>query len=206
MLPFNWQMGVPVGLLAVMTIWVFHAWNPFTTHGWILSWTGFELAHHSFGFIPYLSATLGVLALVHCYGQYGPRRLYVQRYAQFIHPSSFVGQFSYFGWYLDATYEKIIGPAYVGVSRGMNWLDKRIDRAVNLFAVLMVVLGKVIHAIDRYVIDGLIWFLYSMVALIGRILSKWQSPQIQQQIFWLITAVIAILLMIPNANSRFPRS
>jgi hypothetical protein len=60
----------------------------------------------------------------------------------------------------------------------------------------MVVLGKVIHAIDRYVIDGLIWFLYSIVALFGRLLSKWQSPQIQQQIFWLITAVIAILLMI----------
>lgn len=195
-LPFNWQMGVPVGLLAVMTLWVFHAMNPFSTHGWILTWTGFEPAHHAFGFIPYLSAGLGIMALIHCYGQYGPRRLYVQRYAQFIHPSSFVGQFSYFGWYLDTTYEKIIGPSYVGVARGMNWIDKRIDRAVNLFAVLMVVLGKVIHAIDRYVIDGLIWFLYSMVAWTGRILSMWQSPQIQQQIFWLITAVIAILLMI----------
>ena len=195
-LPFNWQMGVPVAALAIFTVWIFHAWSPFATNGWISTWAGFEPAEHAFGFIPYLSAALAIMAMVHCYGQYGPRRLYVQRYAQFMHPTSFVGQFSYFGWYLDAAYERIFGPAYVGLAKAINWLDNLIDRGVNLFAVLMVVFGKVIHAIDRFVIDGIIWLMYSFARLFGVVLSKWQSPQIQQQIFWLITTLIVILLMI----------
>ena len=195
-LEFNWKMGTPVLILALSSLWIFHAWNPFSTNGWISNWVGFADSPHAFGFIPYLSAALAIVAVVHCYGQYGPRRSYVRHYADFTHPSSFVGRFSYYGWYLDALYEKVLQPSYFLISKATYWWDKRIDGAVNLAGVMTVVFAKIVHAIDKFLIDGLIWLTYSLLKGLGIILSKWQSPQVQQQIFWLIAALIAILLMI----------
>jgi NADH-quinone oxidoreductase subunit L len=195
-LQFDWKMGVPVSILALLSIWVFHFWNPFATTGWVSSWVGYSASQHAFGFIPYLSAGLAMIGLLHCYGQYGPRRFYVRHYAEFIHPSSFVGKFSYFGWYLDGTYKAVIGPFYLRLAKGINWVDKRIDGGVNLAGVLAVVFAKVIHAFDRFVIDGCVWVIYSVLKWAGSLVAKWQSPQIQQQIFWLIISVIGILLMI----------
>jgi NADH-quinone oxidoreductase subunit L len=196
-LVFDWKLGLPVISLAVGSLWFVHHWSPVSSVGIIVTFAGYEITTYPTSLIPYVSSALALFGLIHCYGLFGPRRFYVQHYSEITYPPSIMGRLSFFGWYLDDAYDKLIAPSYVSFARVLHWIDQKIiDRFVNGIGVTGVVFSKLLSLIDSYVVDSLVY----VIQWISRTLGKWfvriQSGQVQHQIACLLMILILVVLFI----------
>ncbi len=194
---FKRQLIIPIAILAIASLWFFQNLNPLASQGWVQGLAGFDLTvGHSSGLMisSVLMAVLGLSASIFFYS---PGRKYLVNYASLSVPQSMVGKFSFMGWYLDSLYAKVLEPGYLGVSKGLYWLDRNfIDGIVNALGVAGVIIAKLTALFDTYVIDGLVNFAAWLVKLIGGGVSRVQSGQLQHQLIWLIIGLIFILCAI----------
>jgi len=193
----GWQMGLPVLLLSLGSIGLAQGLHVFGSTGWVVELAGFASPVHRGSLIPYVTSGLALFGFIHCYGQYGPRRFYVQNYAQSTYPPSIMGRLSFFGWYVDSLYDRVLGRGYVAVAYGLHWVDKNvIDGWVNGVGVLGVVFAKLLSLMDTYVVDGSVRLVAWLSRQIGHLVTRIQSGQVQHQIVWLIFVLILLAVFL----------
>lgn len=194
---YHWQMGIPLILLSIASLGIVQGFHVFSSSGWVMELAGFSLAAHAGSLIPFVSSGLVLIGFVHCYGLYGPRRFYVQHYAQSTYPPSIMGRLSYFGWYVDSLYDRVLSSGYVTVAKGLHWFDKKaVDGTVNAIGVSGVVFAKFLSLVDTYVVDGFVQLTVWISRQVGRLATRIQSANVQHQIAWLIFVLILLLVFL----------
>ena len=99
---------------------------------------------------------------------------------------------SYHGLYLDDLYQRSVVQLYNRISLAANYCDTRlIDPALNKLAMTTVVFSHLIHAFDKYVIDGMVNFVAGLTRFIGDITRRQQAHNWQRQFLWLLLILIA---------------
>ena len=186
---------IPLFTLGLLSIWIFHNWNPFAHEALIFSTLNISNSHGDGGFlIPFVSIFLVSVGLALAYSFFKPGTNYSVGFSAMKLPSSKVGSLVFNGFGLTWLYEKV-GEMSLAISKALTWIDLNvIDRFLHLFAIGSVIFSKVLSLIDRFVIDGPVNWIARLSAFIGRRLSGFSARDGQTQIAWLLVVVILILI------------
>ncbi|MEQ8471598.1 MAG: NADH-quinone oxidoreductase subunit L [Marinoscillum sp.] len=192
-------LKMPLILLAVGSVWFLHALNPLDANGWWLSGFMFgEFSEPASGNIPMytmvLSIALAVAGLAIAYMFFGPKSTRVTDFKNASAPHTWYGSISYQSWYIEPIYDQM-AKGYSVLVNLAKWVDvKIIDRCVNSAGVWSVVLSKVLAIIDREIIDGLVNFIAWLSKGIGNMFTGIQSGKVQNQLVWMITILLILIL------------
>ena len=189
---------VPLVLLSIGAVWVFHAINPLDAHGWYFSEMLFgqvELVQSSIPmYTMILSIALAIAGLAISIIFFGPKNRQTREVKTLSAPVSVVGRISFNSWYIEQFYERL-SFGYLKVSKLFQMIDRRvIDRLVDGVGVVTVVSSKVLAIIDREIIDGLVNLAAWISKTIGGMLTGLQSGKVQNQLVWLLVFLITIVI------------
>ncbi|RED91889.1 NADH-quinone oxidoreductase subunit 5 family protein [Marinoscillum furvescens] len=195
-----WKVKLPLLLLAIASVWVFSAINPFNPTGWWLNAYLFSndifRAPEGFDYIEKLTFGLSVVlsagGLLVSYWYFRPSRS--QAYSNAGVPQTWYGRLSYRGWFMAEVYAAL-AKVYDALVMLSAWFDRKvIDKAVNAVGVASVVLSKAAAIFDREIIDGLVNLMAWLANLVGRLFTGIQSGKVQHQLVWMMVVLLAILL------------
>lgn len=142
-----------------------------------------------------LSIALALAGLVIAYLTYKPGAKLQRTFIERREPVGVLGQISFYHWYQNSLYEKIILKGILINARAIAWFDKHIlDAAVNLFSRIQVVIAYLTAWFDGVFVDGIVNLTANSVGKIGQLTRSIQSGNIQAQI--LITFIFLITLIL----------
>ncbi len=102
-------------------------------------------------------------------------------------------QFSYNAFYIDTIYQKVFIESYNKVSDGISDLERNIINSfVDNGALNIVVFANIISWIDKYLVDGFVNFLMTLLNGVSMQLKYLQNGKIQS---YLVGAILAILVV-----------
>lgn len=193
---------LPLFVLALGALWIFQAFNPIDAHGW---WLGEFLFGNNvlpedsgteqielMTMILSIALAISGLAISYIFFKPGSTRMSTFKSAEI--PRKWYGKISFNSWYIESMYDGISN-GYLKLTQITGKIDSRvIDRIVNLAGVWTVVFSKVLAIIDREVIDGLVNFMAWLSKIIGNMFTGIQSGKIQNQLVWMITILLVILI------------
>ena len=193
---FNFK--IPLILLSLGAIWVFHAVNPLDAHGWYFEKRLFGELETIQSSIPtytlILSIALAIAGLAISIIFFGPKNKRTQEANLLNAPKSVVGKVSFNSWYMEQFYDGL-SSGYLKIAGFIQVIDKRvIDRLVDGVGVVTVVSSKVLAIIDREIIDGLVNLVAWISSAVGGILTGLQSGKVQNQLVWLLIFLITIVI------------
>ena len=184
--------------LSVLSVWVFHHWNPLSHDSMLFQVLGITRGHHADGgeLIPFLAALMAIGGLVLAYSFFKPGTNYSNNLTAVKSPSSFAGSLIYHGFQLNLIYQKV-GALFVAIAKMLVYLDtKIIDSVLHLVGIGSVILSKVLSLVDRFFIDGPVNGVATLSSFIGKRLAGFSSRDGQTQIVWLLLVLILILISI----------
>jgi len=186
---------IPVAVLALGSIWVLYNVNPFAHHSWLDAFLG-QTATLSTSFSQSATIIVSVLlssaGLILAFFLFRQGSVFSKAYRTSGNPVSLGGQIMYNGLYLTNSYG-LIGKSLYTFAKGFAWIDKKIDTLLHFTAVGSVVLAKVLNIVDRLIVDGFVNLLAWLAALFGKGTAGLHSKEAQQQIIWLLIAIVLIL-------------
>lgn len=193
---FNFK--IPLILLSLGAIWVFHAVNPLDAHGWYFGKRLFGELETIQSSIPtytlIFSIALAIAGLAISIISFGPKNKRTQEANLLNAPKSVVGKVSFNSWYMEQFYDGL-SSGYLKIAGFIQVIDKRvIDRLVDGVGVVTVVSSKVLAIIDREIIDGLVNLVAWISSAVGGILTGLQSGKVQNQLVWLLIFLITIVI------------
>lgn len=154
----------------------------------------FEVLH---GLVNAVSIGLALAGLVLAYWVYRPGGKLQKSFIEKREPVGVFGQVSFYHWYLNALYEKIILKGILAKARGMAWFDRWIvDEAVNLLARLQVVIAYLTRWFDRVFVDGLVNLTAHSIGKVGQLTRSIQSGNIQAQILVTFIFLLTLILLL----------
>ncbi len=188
-------------ILAVASIWIFSALNPFDGHGWWLGNLLFDdhvMPDTSHQFLLHVTMALSVILVISglalSYRKYKPDSAVVLRFKTKQRPKGLLGKLSFNAWYIEDIYEKI-SDGFLNISKTSFQIDKKIiDRSIDLFGVSTVVFAKAMAIVDREIVDGLVNFAAWVSRTIGNAYTKVHAARVQNQLLWLVLFIIVIVL------------
>lgn len=182
---------VIVGILATSSLWFFVNLDPLSSESWVLHYSNMK-ANHASLYLTLASISIGAIGLaVSCYYFRTSGKVFMH-YADISRARSVVGKMSFSGLGLDASFQAV-GRAFYWVSIFLAWTDRQVDTLVDSLGVSGVVLSRLLAAVDRFVIDGVVNLSSLMAKMLGRFFARIQSSQVQQQLLWMILGLIFIL-------------
>ena len=141
-----------------------------------------------------LSVILAIAGLALSYYWYRPKGVRAIQYANQQDEGAGLSKWSYHAFYVEKSYQ-YLSDFFLSISTGTKKLDQKvIDKAVNLTGVGVVVFGKFCAIIDREIVDGLVKFSAFISRLTGRVFSGIQFGSVQNQLVWLVAAIIAMVI------------
>jgi NADH-quinone oxidoreductase subunit L len=192
----NPWLFAPVAVLALLSAWVFHAWDFTSSTGWIQQAVGFSFELPHYESVLLFSLLMGAGGTVLSYSIFHPSTKLMQGYATAGLPSTMVGMFSFNGWYLDGLYQKI-SEVFIWLAGAAHWVDvKIIDGIIHAIVVGGVVLAKGVKLIDKYVVDGLVHFVVALARFGGWMFSGVQTARVHGTIAWLLAGLLFLLLIL----------
>lgn len=154
----------------------------------------FEEAHWLVVGISLLLAFSGILL---AYISYKPGKKLQKRFVERREPRGILGQVSFYHWYQDALYHKVLLPFLLLLSQVLAWLDQKIlDRFIVVFTKAQVVFAHMIRWFDVYVVDGLVHFTSISVGKVGQLTRSFQSGRVQSFVVLSFIFVLLILLLL----------
>lgn len=142
-----------------------------------------------------ISIVLALAGLLIAYFSYKPGAKLERTFIERREPVGALGQISFYHWYQNALYEKIILKGIMMKARAIAWFDKHVlDAGVNLLAKLNVVIAYLTGWFDRIFIDGLVNLTANSIGKMGQLTRSIQSGNVQAQI--LITFIFLITLIL----------
>jgi NADH-quinone oxidoreductase subunit L len=194
-----WSFSLPLVVLALLSIGFVYSPNPFSyLSSWLFS--GLSVPENVFfdpSTIPAIDhgwialCSLGTIAFGLGAGVY-----YAQRKGGFLQSGNgLLHRISLHNWYLDSLFQwggKILG---LRLSRGLHRFDSRIlDRAVNLLAVVQVVMAHLAAWVDKYMVDGAIGGVVTVTDGLGRWSRSLQSGVIQLMVLVAIAGMTLLFI------------
>lgn len=199
-------------ILAALSLGLFWSFNPFDFNtSWFLSaiqvpemvtpdfddyWqlSLVELSTKNHLLVSITSVTLIIIGIVIGFMLYKPKGRYALAYATRPMAKSLMQKISYYNWYLDPLYYAIIQRPVLWVSSGCQKIESRvIDRSINAFGILNVIVAHGVAWVDRYLVDGVVNASVYMAGRVGKITRSFQGGRIQN---YLVIAILGLLLII----------
>ncbi|MCE7993811.1 MAG: NADH-quinone oxidoreductase subunit L [Roseivirga sp.] len=110
-------------------------------------------------------------------------------------PVSPLVQVSFYHWYQDVLYTKVILKFILTQSKMLAWFDEKIlDGCVNLLARTQVVVAHLTGMFDRYIIDGFVHLTAFTSGKVGQLTRSIQTGNVQTYILSAIAMLIMLLL------------
>ncbi|MCO6358604.1 NADH-quinone oxidoreductase subunit L [Roseivirga pacifica] len=147
--------------------------------------------------IPAVSIGFAFIGFVLAYVAYKPGAKLEKAFVNRREPVGPLGQISFYHWYQDSLYTKIILPFILLLSRGLAWFDAQIiDRFLDGLAKLTVVLGHVTKWFDKYFVDGLVNLTAVTSGKVGQLTRSIQSGKVQTFVVMSFVFLLLILLLL----------
>jgi NADH-quinone oxidoreductase subunit L len=144
-----------------------------------------------------VSLALALAGIVMAYLAFKPGAKMQRRFVERKEPKGVFGMVSFYHWYQDVLYQKVLLPFFLMASKCLSWFDEKvIDRFVVGFTRLQVVLAQVIRWFDVYVVDGLVHFTAASLGKAGQVTRSIQSGRVQSFIIFSFIFVLLILLLL----------
>ncbi len=218
-------MTVPLIVLAVLSIWIFYAWNPLGGEGWfhhlvkapeagLLAAKGEPLSIGTTGVDAYAAGTYNDAAhaahypamilslLIAGAGIYTAYRRYFNRREEMIALEEASLQSGGFfrtlnrKWYFDEIYEATFVQSVMVGRTVLNWFDIHIvDGLVNLLATVTRGISFIDRLFDEWVVDGLVNAVAGVIGWAGAGLRRIQTGRLQTYVV-LVMAGILVLMVI----------
>ncbi|MFT7234351.1 MAG: NADH-quinone oxidoreductase subunit L, partial [Cyclobacteriaceae bacterium] len=192
---------IPLGLLAIGSIWIFSSLNPFNSHGWFLSdflfGISIETAHQTSGglYLIIVSVLLVFAGVILSFVKFKPGSNFITNYQSKNIESGTVALILLEGWYIDRLYG-LINNGFLNLSNFVFWLDKKvINKVVDGIGVSGIVFAKVTSIIDRHFVDGLVNFFAGFFKRFGKMLSRMQAPGIQTQLATMLLILVILMYL-----------
>ncbi len=218
-------MTVPLIVLSTLSIFIFYTPNPLSPDaGWFLGeWistpqtvvpqsSAFEFMndgtigapseiihsemyeeamHHAHYPAMFLSLALAGLGILLAFIFYQWKKINADKVAESIKP---VYQFSLNKWYVDEIYNYSVISGTLLLSKILHWFDAYIvDGIVNGSAALTRLISRISGLIDTYIVDGLVNFTALFSGFMGLSLRRLQTGKVQTYIVFVIFSVFILL-------------
>ena len=142
-----------------------------------------------------LSIALALAGLVIAYFLFKPGAKFSNSFIEQREPIGFISQISFYHWYQNALYEKIILKFILWKSQRIAWFDRVVlDGIVNFMAKLQVVLAQFIAWFDRNIIDGFVHLTTYTTGRVGQLTRSVQSGNVQAYIMAALAFLILMLI------------
>ena len=110
-------------------------------------------------------------------------------------PIGFVAQISFYHWYQNALYEKIILKFILWKAKRIAWFDRVVlDGFINFIAKFQVVFAHLIAWFDRNIIDGFVHLTTYTTGRVGQLTRSVQSGNVQAYIMAALAFLILMLI------------
>jgi NADH-quinone oxidoreductase subunit L len=207
-------MGIPLMVLAALSLFVFYSFNPFgASSGWLFqalerplsavpeavapaTWPVlYEAISRVHTLVMILSIVIAVAGLVFAWLVYQKKMFSADKMAAAMGP---LYRGSSNKWYFDEMYEAVFVNGTLALTRISNWFDARIiDGIVNGAGSVTHAVSRISGWIDNTFIDGLVNFLANFTGAIGMRLRKIQTGNIQTYLVFAVFGflIIAIVLL-----------
>lgn len=141
-----------------------------------------------------ISMTMIVIGALAGWYLYKPGSSYAKDYYHRKNTVNKLQALSYHNWYLNEACKLIIERPVMWISNGLSAFEKRvIDRAIDRFAVLNVIIAHLIGWIDRMLVDGFVNFSVFFAGRIGVMTKSLQGGKVQS---YILLAIFGIVVMI----------
>jgi len=217
-------MTVPLIVLAVLSIWIFYAWNPLGGEGWfqhlverpeagLLAGSGAPLPIEP-GTTVYAAGSDGDAAhaahypamilslLVAGAGIYTAYRKYYNRREEMIALEATLLQSGGFfrtlnrKWYFDELYEATFVRAVMVGRTVLNWFDAHIvDGLVNLSATLTRGISSIDRLFDEWVVDGCVNAVAGVIRWAGSGLRRVQTGRLQTYVVLVMGGILVLMVI-----------
>lgn len=141
------------------------------------------------------SIGLALAGLIIAYVLYKPGAKLSATFAEKREPVSGLRQLSFYHWYQNEFYEKVILNAVLIKAKYMAWFDRVVvDGFVNFMARFQVVLAHIIAWFDRNIIDGFVHLTAYTSGRVGQLTRSVQSGNVQVYIMAALAFLVLMLL------------
>ena len=153
-----------------------------------------ELSHGNHLLVTFISMAMILAGAAAAWRIYRPGGNYVKNYQTRPDTVTWIQLFSYKNWHLDTVYEVAIVKPIMRLSRALLYVEKNvIDRALNAFGVLNVIIGHLMAWLDKNLVDGFVNFSVFFAGRIGATTKSLQGGKIQS---YILLALLSLVLMI----------
>ncbi|GAB5527613.1 MAG: NADH-quinone oxidoreductase subunit L [Roseivirga sp.] len=150
-------------------------------------------AHHNW--LAALSIGLALAGILIAILIYKPGARLAEAFDSKREPVSPIVQVSFYHWYQDVLYNKVILKFIITQSKMLAWFDEKIlDGCVNLLARTHVVVAHLTGMFDRYIIDGFVHLTAFTSGKVGQLTRSIQTGNVQTYILSAIAMLIMLLL------------
>ena len=199
-------MTLPLVLLAILSVFIFYSFNPFSAAGWIAhaverpesvvpavvaapSAEVFgEAAHHAHGTAMMLSLLVAGLGMLTAFATYRWKKINADKIAARVAP---LHKFLMNKWYFDELYNGVVVNGTLTWTNILRWFDDTIvDGAVNGAGSVTKVSSFISGKFDSIVIDGFVNMTAYLSGFGGLVLRKLQTGKVQTYIVFAVFSVM----------------
>ena len=217
-------MTIPLIVLAVLSFWIFYAWNPLGGEGWfqhlvkrpeagLLAGRGVALpvgpgaevyaagsdsdaAHAAHYPAMVLSLLVAGAGIYTAYRKYYNRREEMIALEANLLQSGGIFRILNRKWYFDELYEASFVRAVMVGRTVLNWFDAHIvDGLVNLSATLTRGISFVDRLFDEWVVDGLVNAVAGIIRWAGSGLRRIQTGRLQTYVVLVMGGILALMVI-----------
>ncbi|MDO1448301.1 NADH-quinone oxidoreductase subunit L [Rhodocytophaga aerolata] len=189
--PFAMQL--PIGILAILSVFFFFSLNPVdAAYGWFLTTISVKTAqaadHSWHTFTVITSGLLAITGLALAYVVTGNTR---------IPRPAFLKNLSLHNWYLEDIYRILFVRTGQLFSKVTNGIDKKLlDTIIDYASISMVVLAHIFAWIDRNLVDGLVNFAAYLAGRIGALTRSVQGGRVQSYFLYTLFGLLILVVWI----------
>lgn len=142
-----------------------------------------------------ISILLAFSGLAIAYFMYRPGARFSTSFPEKREPIGFFRQISFYHWYQNALYEKVILKFILMMSRWLAWFDEKVlDGFVNMIAKLQVVIAHLVAWFDKNIVDGFVHLTTYTTGKVGQMTRSIQSGNVQGYIMAAMAFLILMLI------------
>jgi NADH-quinone oxidoreductase subunit L len=185
----KWLINIPIIALAILSIWFFFSINPLHAQtGWWMKQSFVSGEHHAFHlFIPIFASALSIAALAIAANRYKNVTVFVDKYAGL---SKLFAQ----NYYIEKGMDVLVLRPVMVIAELCASTDQWINHLIHAKAYAIIVLAQLADVFDRWVIDGSVHLISTIIKSIGSFFRSYLKGNVQQYFYFTFIAFALILV------------